>query len=221
MIKRIFKVFLAVLLLPVAISATLSLYEALSNIRYFSKNQAYFLAGVITYVVVQVLFYKPITLYVFGHELQHALATWLCGGKVKVFSVSKKGGKVAATKSNTFIALAPYLVPIYTALVLLVYFVLSWFFDVSRYTGHFIFLVGATLAFHIVLTLEVLRKGQSDVVKSGFIFSLVVIYIANIIAAVFILSLVFEDISMLRFFESSYESAKAIYLAIFNQLFSR
>ena len=83
------------------------------------------------------------------------------------------------------------------------------------------FFIGATLAFHVVLTLEFLRKGQSDIVKSGFIFSLVLIFIINIVVTAFILSLVFEDISMARFFESGYDTARSIYLAVFGQLFSR
>lgn len=221
MIKRVLKIIFAILLIPVAISATLALYNSLAGIRYFSKNQAYFLAGAVTYLVVHVLLYKPITLYVFGHELQHAIATWLCGGKVKGFSVSKKGGNVTVTKSNTFIALAPYILPIYTILVVLVYVISSWFFDMSLYVGYFIFLIGATLVFHIVLTIDVMRKEQSDIIKSGFIFSLVIIYLANIIAAAFILSLVFDDISISAYFGSLYDMARSIYIGVFNQLFSR
>ena len=60
---------------------------------------------------------KPMWVYVFGHELTHALWTWLMGGRVKQFKATSKGGHVIVTKTNFLIALAPYFFPVYAVLV--------------------------------------------------------------------------------------------------------
>src|SRR5262249_14410749 len=61
---------------------------------------------------------RPILIYVFGHELTHALWVWLMGGRVSRFRVSSDGGHVITTKANFWIALAPYFFPIYSILTI-------------------------------------------------------------------------------------------------------
>ena len=56
-------------------------------------------------------------IYVFGHELTHALWTWLFGGQVKKMKVSSSGGHVIISKTNFLIALAPYFFPLYAVIV--------------------------------------------------------------------------------------------------------
>ena len=51
---------------------------------------------------------RPILIYVFGHELTHALWVWLMGGRVSRFRVGADGGHVVTTQANFWIALAPY-----------------------------------------------------------------------------------------------------------------
>ena len=64
--------------------------------------------------------------YVFGHELTHALASLAMGGDVLSFKVSKRGGSVSMTKTNFFVALAPYCIPIYTLFIFLLRFLCQW-----------------------------------------------------------------------------------------------
>ena len=61
--------------------------------------------GAACWFTVYALLPKPMWVYVFGHELTHALWTWLFGGKVKKFKVSALGGHVVITKSNFLIAI--------------------------------------------------------------------------------------------------------------------
>jgi hypothetical protein len=72
-------------------------------------------------VVIFLLLPKPMWIYVFGHELTHALWTWLFGGQVKKMKVSSAGGHVVVSKTNFVIALAPYFFPLYAALVIAVF----------------------------------------------------------------------------------------------------
>ena len=57
---------------------------------------------------------RPMLLYVFGHELTHALWVWLMGGRVSRFRVGREGGHIITDQNNFWIALAPYFFPLYS-----------------------------------------------------------------------------------------------------------
>ena len=76
------------------------------------------LAGAACWLVIFLLLPKPMWIYVFGHELTHALWTWLFGGQVKKMKVTSDGGHVVISKTNFLIALAPYFFPLYAVLVI-------------------------------------------------------------------------------------------------------
>src|SRR3977135_2329591 len=97
----------------------------LHKFKNVAEGSFYFFAGVFSYFAFQWAFFRPIRTYVFGHELTHAIATWMSGGKVKHFHVSKKGGHVKVSKSNAFIALAPYIIPLYSLLALALIFTVN------------------------------------------------------------------------------------------------
>ena len=79
--------------------------------------------------------------------------------------------------------------------------------------------MGFTFAFHIVLTIDFLKTKQSDFLKAGYLFSICLIYIMNIIVMAFIFSLTFPDVVFLEFIKSSYVKSKDIYAAVLRQLF--
>ncbi len=56
---------------------------------------------------------RPRGIYVLGHELTHALAVWMSGGKVHSLQASSKGGKVLSDRVSPWISLAPYIFPFY------------------------------------------------------------------------------------------------------------
>jgi hypothetical protein len=124
---------------------------------------------------------RPIVLYVFGHELTHALWVWLMGGRVSRFKVGREGGHILTDKNNFLIALAPYFFPLYSILVLALYGGLSLFMDMPPYGRLLYALVGVTWAFHFSFTCWMIPKNQSDLSDNGTIFSLVVIYLINLL----------------------------------------
>lgn len=217
---RLFARFLfGILLVPIAFSVSIELYQSLGLIENLSKLQNFFLLGGCGYLIVHAVFYKPIYLYVLGHELTHAISSILCGGKVKSIKVSAAGGRVLTTKANVFTRLSPYLVPIYTVLLFLLYLGLSLFSDTNRYVYLFIFLVGFSLVFHIVLTIDFLKKNQPDILKSGSFFSLFLIYIVNICIIAAISGFIFSEISFPAFLKDSFMHSKSIYISSFRQIF--
>ena len=124
---------------------------------------------------------RPILIYVFGHELTHALWVWLMGGRVSRFRVGPDGGHVVTTKANFWIALAPYFFPIYSILAIGIYGALSLFFDMQPYGRLLYAVIGATWAFHFTFTCWMIPKNQTDLSDQGTFFSLVVIYLMNLL----------------------------------------
>lgn len=219
MVIRIFKVLIGILLLPVALAETLAFTGQLTQMQQLEGLSTYFLKGVIIYLIMHLILYKPNYFYVLGHEIAHALATLICGGQVSSFRISSRGGGVLSTKSNFFIALFPYFFPTYTLFFWLVYFLFSLFRDISAYVSYFLFLVGFSLTMHIVMTVDSLKVKQSDILKTGYLFSVSLIYILNLLLVALILSLVFKDFSFSGFFHSTVEQAGSSYYAIYEYLF--
>ncbi len=219
-LNYILRFFFGVLLLPVAIAVSIALYRQLISLEDIgSPQQIYFFYGIIAYSIFHLLIYRPAKLYIFSHELLHTVSSWLFGGKTKQFQITDKGGSVTTTKSNTFINLAPYLFPIYAILIWLVYFLFSFFYNLERYRNPFLFLIGLSLAFHIIFSAELLKTKQSDLVKSGYLFSISIIYIVNISIVAFALNLIFPSFSFVDFFKSSYQTVGDIYSFLFRHLF--
>jgi hypothetical protein len=220
MLKRILKALLGVFALPACVGVSLSLYEHLSRIKIVSYyQQKYFIIGIISYLVVHAIVFKPSYLYVLSHELMHAIAALLSGGRVRTIKVSSKGGSVSTTKSNIFIALSPYLFPLYTIIVVLVGIAVRFITGVAINYGFFMFAIGFTLAFHIILTIDFLKIKQTDLLHAGYLFSMCLIYIINLVIVGLVFSLLFKGMNFTGFLKDAYIKAGGIYTGIFRQLF--
>lgn len=237
MFKRTLKLFLGIISIPVCIAASVSLYDQLIQIKVISYNQKYFISGIIAYLIIHIAFFKPEYLYpvrnstkavgksisngvyILGHEVMHVIATWISKGRVNSLKVSSKGGMVTTTKSNLFIALAPYFFPFYTIIVAAIFLIIPLIIKTEPPYTIFLFLVGLTLAFHIVLTIDFLKTKQTDFLHGGYLLSICLVYLMNLIVIGFIFSLLFGEINFTEFLRSAYFKSKDIYVAIFRQLF--
>lgn len=175
------KFILGVLLLPVCFGAASALSRVIGAAGNAHTFWVAFIGGAACWLTVFLLLPKPMLIYVFGHELTHAVWTWIFGGRVKKFKVGSKGGHVIITKSNFLIALAPYFFPLYAALVILVYVLGHILWDWHHYVVWFHFLLGAAYAFHLTLTWYILQTRQSDITEQGYLFSATVIWIGNVL----------------------------------------
>jgi hypothetical protein len=171
------KTAIAILLLPL-VRAVLALARVLQLGRcggVLGRARRSLLAGVFLPLP------RPMLLYVFGHELTHALWTLLFGGRVKKFKVTAKGGHVLITKSNFLIVLAPYFFPLYVVLVVLIFaggqVLFGWR---SHHLPWFHLCVGAAYSFHVTLTWHILQTRQTDITSQGYLFSAVIIFLGNI-----------------------------------------
>lgn len=219
MFTKLLRIIISILLLPACAAFTIGFYNNLSSIKIVSQSEFVFILGMLSYSIMHLLLFKLNFLYVLGHEAMHAISTLFSGGKVTSMKVSGKEGSVGTTTPNFFVILAPYLVPIYTVLLAVLYFLLSFFTDVARFSGHFIFFTGFTLMFHLSYTAESIRGKQSDLIKTGYLFSLSLIYIANLIIVFSILSLLFKEVSFVSFISGSCQKVKDFYYYFWKQLF--
>jgi len=174
------KFVLALLLLPVAVAETMAMARVLAASGSADITWIPLLAGFACWLVIFSLLPKPMWVYVLGHELTHALWTWLFGGKVKGIMVSSEGGHVVVSKHNFLIVLAPYFFPLYAILVVLGYLLGNWLWDWQPYRVWFHLALGAAYAFHLTLTWHVLQTQQSDITSQGWIFSGVIIFLGNL-----------------------------------------
>jgi hypothetical protein len=174
------KLILAVLLLPLCVGAVSALWKVLAASGNADTIWVAILSGAGCWVVIYLLLPKPMWVYVFGHELTHAVWTWLMGGRVKKFKASSKGGHVVVTKNNFVIALAPYFFPLYAILVVLVFAGGNALWNWHPYAVWFHLLLGAAYAFHVTLTWHILQSHQTDISDQGYVFSSVIIFLGNI-----------------------------------------
>ena len=216
-LKLFIKFIIGVLALPMMYGVTKAFYNNFMLIQELAASLKFFIWGIVGYVILHLLFYKPTYLYVLGHEAVHAGMAWIFGAKVKSFKVSKKGGAVGATKSNTVIELGPYFVPIYAIIITLVYFVIASSYNING--SVFTFLIGFALAFHMISTIEVMKIRQPDIVKSGYFFSIMMVYVLDMVVISLIFGMLFPSFSVKKFFIDSWALSKNIYVAAVRQLF--
>ena len=194
------KLVIAILLLPVCIGAASALTRVISAAGNAHTFWIALIGGAACWLTVFLLLPKPMLVYVFGHELTHAVWTWLCGGRVKKFKASASGGHVVLTKSNFLIALAPYFFPLYAVLVILVFVIGRLIWNWEQYIPWFHFFTGAAYAFHITLTWHILQTRQSDITDQGYVFSGVVIWLGNILVLLVGIPLLTARVSLLDTF---------------------
>lgn len=195
---RLCKGLLAVLLLPVCAGVLLGFYDYFWSFGARLRIEALgwpaeakaFLAGAGAFGALAILFWRPLVLYVFAHEMVHALATWACGGKVSNLQASANGGQIVTSKSNTLIRLAPYCVPLYALLAAALFLALNaWWRPLGSYHGVLAAVLGFSYAFHLGFTLWSLQQTQPDLKPDGWLFSRALIFLANTLVAAAVLGL--------------------------------
>ena len=185
--KALVKFIVGLFLLPFAWILTKTFLQAfttsLQHGLLATQSFGCFAAGVILFGILYLIIPQKalMILYVLGHEVTHAIWVWIFGGKVADhFHVSQEGGHVLTDRVNTWIILAPYFFPIYSVLVVTLYGAASLAADLSQFRWVLFLLLGLTLAFHLVFTCLLILKGQPDLHYGGTFFSLMVIYLINL-----------------------------------------
>ncbi|MDQ2918907.1 MAG: hypothetical protein M3R10_03400 [Verrucomicrobiota bacterium] len=180
------KFVVAIFLLPFCAILTQTFFTVFTRAtvtqRFWAGEEFWFFSlGAVLWLIAFFGLPKPLLMYVFGHELTHALWVWLMGGSVSQFRVRRDGGHVVTSKNNFWIALAPYFFPIYSILTLGIFGLLSLATDMTPFGRLLYAIIGITWAFHFTFTLWMIPKSQTDLSNNGTFFSLVLIYLMNLI----------------------------------------
>ena len=180
------KFVVAIFLLPMCVVLSQTFFTAFARATVEQRLWAgeafwFFSLGVVLWLIAFFGLPRPIVLYVFGHELTHALWVWLMGGRISQFKVNRAGGHVVTDKTNFWIALAPYFFPLYSILIIGVYGLGSLFLNLQQYGRLLYAVIGVTWAFHFTFTCWMIPKNQTDLRAHGTFFSLVLIYLMNLL----------------------------------------
>jgi hypothetical protein len=192
------KFIIAVLLLPVCAGAAKALWLVLRAGYGADTVWIPLLAGAACWLVIFFLLPKPMWIYVFGHELTHALWAWLFGGQVKKMQVTSSGGHVVISKTNFLIALAPHFFPAYAVIVIGLFALGNLIWNWRGFLVWFHLCVGAAYAFHVTLTFHTLQTRQSDITSQGCLFSAVVIFLGNACVLLFGIPLLTARVGLLN-----------------------
>jgi hypothetical protein len=174
------KTIIALLLLPACFGLSRTLVRIFTESGGALTVWVPLLAGAGCWLGIYALLPRPMLLYVLSHEATHVLWTWGFGGKVRGFQATSRGGQVSVTRSNFFIALAPYFFPLYVVALVAFFTVGHLVWGWAPYFPWFHLFLGVAYAFHVTLTLSVLRTEQSDITSQGYLFSAVVIWLGNL-----------------------------------------
>jgi hypothetical protein len=179
------KFVVAIFLLPVCAILTQTFFTVFARATVTHRLWAgaefwFFSLGAILWLIAFFGLPRPMVVYVFGHELTHALWVLLMGGRVSRFRVGREGGHIVTDRNNFWIALAPYFFPLYSLIAIAGYGILGLFVNVQPYGRLLYALIGVTWAFHFTFTCWMIPKKQTDLTDHGTFFSLVVIYLMNL-----------------------------------------
>ncbi len=159
--------------------AALHLYQKLPWETMAFPAVGGFLGGLLFFTLVS----RVLVVYVFGHELTHWFAAKLFLRETGDVTIGSKGGSVAVQKPNIWITLAPYFIPFYTLLWVLVYGIFRFGYGEPNslvlkilYSG-----IGFTYAFHVVLTVHSLLREQADLKANGGFLSTSLILFFNVL----------------------------------------
>jgi hypothetical protein len=191
----IIKFILGISLLPFVYSSTVAFLNELGVIEKLLQN--YFWSGLITLIIMYLFVWEPVIIYARGQRLLGI-----------IFSFFKP-----------LVRVAPYLLPIYTIILFIGYWFLSFLIKSPWLLNYFLFLFGFSMGLHLIFGAKSLRSKQEDFLKANYIFGFSFVYILNLILTAFILNLIFEKFSFVNFLNNSFQSARNIFYAVFKQLF--
>jgi hypothetical protein len=177
------KFIVAIAALPMLPPLGRSLWLQISQIQertlFFENPLSLCVLGGIVWIVFDMLFHVPTRIYIFAHELTHALFIKLSGGRIKKIAVEHDRGFVESNRSNFIIVLAPYLFPFYAMILIMGSVLLAAFIPFSSFNTGFWILLGVGLGYHWTMTAKMLTTRQTDFSSQGYFFSFILIFLVN------------------------------------------
>ena len=206
-LKRLFHWAIGIFLIPLCFITVITLIKESGEDRiletiWYSTNLVCFVAGallMLSWFVLGIANDQLLYLYVLGHEMTHAMFVYVCGGRISAIHFSTEGGYVMTNKSNILIALSPYFIPFWSAVLISLHGFISLWADIPGGGLILTGLIGFTWTFHIVWTVWMIPKDQPDLKENGTFLSLMLIIFANLILFSLILCATSHEVQLLSF----------------------
>jgi hypothetical protein len=210
-----FKALVGVVLLPMCWIATVALFAVFERRQggslWHSEEVWLFSAGFLAWVLAFLFLPRPTGIYVVGHELTHAVFVWLCGGRVGRIHTTSEGGYILSDRNNFLISLSPYIIPFWTLVSLALLAGARLALDIPWFDRILFFSTGVTWAFHVTFTIDMIRKGQSDIEENGRFFSLSLIYLCNMLLISGLLVIASPAVSLVELGSAAADEAFALF----------
>ncbi|MFH1441503.1 MAG: hypothetical protein ABIH18_05645 [Candidatus Omnitrophota bacterium] len=189
--KFIFGLFL----LPFVYSVTVSFLNEFNVVDQLNRD--YFWAGLITLLVIYLFVWELGKIYNLGHKILEVMFSYV----------------------QPLVKVAPYLLPIYTIVLCIVYAIVSRVNESPAILNYFMFLFSFTMGLHLIFSAKTIRGKKKDFLKGNYIFGFSFVYILNIFVLGFILNIIFSEYSFVNLFNMTFQTAKGIFAGVYNQLF--
>jgi hypothetical protein len=207
LVRRILHWGLAILLIPLCFITTITLMKESGEERIFqtiwySTELLCFVAGMgsmISWFIAGIANDRLLYLYVLGHEMTHAMFVYVCGGRISAIHFSTEGGYVMTNKSNILIALSPYFIPFWSAVIISLHSFVSLWWKIPAGSLILTGILGFTWTFHIIWTVWMIPKDQPDLKENGTFLSLMIIIFANLVLFSVILCATSREVQLASF----------------------
>lgn len=193
----VIKFILGICLLPLVYASTVSFLNEFALIK--EVPQSCFWSGIISFLLIYFFVWEPAVIYAKGHKLLELIFRFF----------------------SPLVKVAPYLLPIYTIVLFILYEILALFVKSDWLIQYAFFLLGFTIALHLVFSAKSVRTKKGDFLKANYIFGFSFVWITNVMLLAFFINLAFKEFSYVNFFNNSFTTAYNIFFAVFKQLFLR
>ena len=191
----VLKVAATVLVLPVIVAMTAAFQEQVTTLDLALKHALGM--GLVTYIILKFFVYDFDHVYKFGQNIVTYCFQFL----------------------KPLVNVAPYVLPIYTILALIVFAILNACGRVGDFRPMFYSGIAFTFAMHMILTAQDLYAKDSSPGKPNYFFGMSLVYIFDVFLISLIMHFTLPGFSFVQFFQSLAAMSFQIYKAIFHQLF--
>jgi len=116
-----------------------------------------------------------------------------------------------AAPANDFFA---KVIPFYLTVILLLYFVTTKFFKVDDYNHYFMYFAGFAFTMHVLLTAMDLQQQEHVLVKSTYLFLIMIVIILMICLVILLFDLILGEFYFLQFVKTSVSDGLGIYYTL-------
>ncbi len=189
------RIIFTVLFAPVVYAAGANFYDHLND--YPPPHGEFFKWGMYAFLLIFLFLHRFDKMYLAGQ-----------GAMTELF-------KFLTPLNHTIVRI----IPVYTLLLFLVFFIWGKLHDLSAYAHYFQFFAGFFFMMHIILLARELQDEESSFIKPSYLFQMSLYFVFSLCVMVLLLDLVVWQSTFLQFGGDVLGDARDIYLAAIDKIF--